>query len=167
MALVLLGELVLVGEHAVPAINIPPGKGFWRLMKKPFTHLWSVSTRGVKPGFGQAVDRVVDPGWTRDPVTPTEPFYRSGTESRPPEGVGTRSLWKNERISDELCTLIFSIVKPFIHEIAQGYPRFLTLTDDLIGQSHALYAITCLHSVSQLYLLFLTPLYCITPLLGK
>ena len=39
MARVLLSEFVLVGEHAVPTIDIPPGECLWRLMEKPFTYL--------------------------------------------------------------------------------------------------------------------------------
>ncbi len=143
MARVLLGEFVLVGEHAVPTIDIPPGEGLWRLMEKPFTYLGLVGSRGVKPGFGQGEGGVVYPGWTRNIVALTEPFNRSGTEGRPTEGISIRFLWQSNRISDEMCTLIFGIVKPFIHEIAQGYPWPLTVTDGLIGHDHGLYAITC------------------------
>jgi len=137
-ALIVFGELVLVGEHAVPAIDIAPAKWFWRLMEESCSHLWLVSPRGVEPGFGQAVGGVVDPGWTSNPVAPTEPFDRGSTEGGPPESINARCVWKGEWISDESRTVIFGIVKPLIHEIAQRYPGPLTLADGLIGQGHGL-----------------------------
>src|SRR5258708_13924576 len=105
--------------------------------------------RGGKTGVGQGEGGGGYPGWTRCLGALAEPFYRSSAEGRPTEGVGTGWLWEDEWIRDELRPLIFSIVKPFIHEIAQCYPRSLTLIDCLIGQRHRLYASTCFHSVSR------------------
>ncbi len=148
-ALILFGELVLVGKHAVPAIDIAPAKWFWGLMEESCSHLGFMSPRGVEPGFWQAVDRVVYPGWTSNPVAPTEPFDRGSTEGGPPESIDAWCVWKDEWISNESRTVIFGIVKPLIHEIAQRYPRSLTLTDGLIRQSHGLYMIMCFHSISR------------------
>ncbi len=53
--LIVLGEFVLVGEHAVATKNIPSGEWLRRLLKKPFAYLWLMSARGVEPGFGQGV----------------------------------------------------------------------------------------------------------------
>ena len=138
MALVLFGELVLVGEHTVTTIDIPPAKWLRRLMEESCTHPWLMSARGVEPGVGQGVGSIVDPGWTSNPVAPAEPFDRGSTEGRPPESIDVWRVWKGDWISDESRTVIFGIVKPLIHEIAQRYPWSLTLADSLIRQSHGL-----------------------------
>ena len=61
MLLVLLDEIIFVGEHTVATIDIAPGEWLWRLLYDPFAYLWLMSARGVEPRFWQGVCRFVDP----------------------------------------------------------------------------------------------------------
>src|SRR5712691_6821573 len=92
---------------------------------------------------------MVDPGWTRYLIASTEPFDRGSTEGRPMQGVDAWLFREGEWIGDKVCSSIYGIVKPLVHEIAQRNPRTFTLTDSLIGQRHCVFAITCTHSVSR------------------
>jgi len=48
---VLFGEFVLVSKHAVTTIDIALGKRLWCVFDEPFTYLWFICVRCVKPGL--------------------------------------------------------------------------------------------------------------------
>src|SRR6266700_6493346 len=48
-AAVLFGEFVLVSKHAVTTIDIAPGKWLWCVFDEPFTYMWFICVRRVKP----------------------------------------------------------------------------------------------------------------------
>src|SRR5205823_4809101 len=73
-AAILFGKFVLVGKHAIATIDIALGERLWGVVDEPFTYLWIIRVRRVKPGFWQAGGGGVDPGWTGDIVTFAEPF---------------------------------------------------------------------------------------------
>src|SRR6266487_3608192 len=50
-AAVLFGEFVLVSKHTVTTIDIAPGKWLWCVFDEPFTYMWFICVRRVKPGF--------------------------------------------------------------------------------------------------------------------
>src|SRR5258708_36357547 len=72
---VLFSKFVFISKHAVPTVDIAPAERLWCVLDKPFTHLWFMCLRCIKPGFWQTVGGGVDPGWARHTVTLTEPFY--------------------------------------------------------------------------------------------
>ena len=74
-AAILFGKFVLVGKHAVATIDIAPGERLWCVLHEPFTHLWFMWVRRVKPGFWQAVGGGVDPGGAGYTVTFAKPLY--------------------------------------------------------------------------------------------
>src|SRR5712692_9510777 len=95
-------------------------------------------TGRVKPGFCQIVGGVVYPRWTKHIVSFAEPFHRGGAENGPTLSISVQCLWKGDWVSYELHTLICSIAKPGIHEVAQCHPRRFALANFLIGYSHCL-----------------------------
>lgn len=59
---IFLCKLVFILKHAVAAVDIAPREWLRRLFDEILTYFCSVRPWRIKPGFGQAEDRIVYPG---------------------------------------------------------------------------------------------------------